>query len=130
MKSLEIRAATVSLDDGILRVQLREHVNYSLQDAKETVAAERALTGPVGKTPVLVDMRDIDSSDADARKYFASPDVVSGNSAIALVVDSSLSKVIGNFFIGIDKPACPTKLFTSENDAADWLRGFRQAVSA
>jgi len=130
MKSLEIRAATVTLDDGILRVQLRERVHYTLVDAKETVAAQRALVGPDDKATVLVDMRGINASDADARKHFATPEVERGNAAVALVVDSPVSKVIGNFFIGLDKPACPTKLFTSEPDAIDWLRGFRQAVTA
>jgi hypothetical protein len=32
--------------------------------------------------------------------------------------------MIGNFFLALHRPADPTRLFTSESEALDWLRQF------
>jgi hypothetical protein len=43
---------------------------------------------------------------------------------VALLVGSPMSRAIGNFFIGLNKPLIPTRLFVSEPEALAWLRGF------
>jgi hypothetical protein len=35
-----------------------------------------------------------------------------------------MSRVIGNFFIGFSRTNIPTRLFTSEAEAIDWLKTF------
>jgi hypothetical protein len=32
--------------------------------------------------------------------------------------------VLGNFYLGLNKPLVPTRLFTSEEEAQAWLRSF------
>jgi len=49
---------------------------------------------------------------------FASYDATS---RLALYVESSLSRVIANFFIGVSRPSVPTKVFTEMDDALRWL---------
>ena len=44
--------------------------------------------------------------------------------AVALLVGSPLTRVIGMFFMGLNRPATPTRLFTSEPEALAWLRTF------
>ena len=44
--------------------------------------------------------------------------------AIALLVGSPLSRVIGNFFVGLNRSTFPLRLFTSEEEAIAWLRTF------
>jgi hypothetical protein len=44
--------------------------------------------------------------------------------ANAMLVGSVLSEMIGNFFINLNKPDAPTKLFTNESDAVNWLLSF------
>jgi hypothetical protein len=44
--------------------------------------------------------------------------------ATALIVDSPVGRIIGNFFIGMNKPGIPVKIFDSEDKAIQWLRGF------
>ena len=46
--------------------------------------------------------------------------------AQAIIVDSPVSRLIGSFFLGLNKPPFPTKLFTSEADAVEWLKGYLQ----
>jgi hypothetical protein len=59
--------------------------------------------------------------DRDARAHFASPDrgLVS---AVALWVQSPLSVMLANFFLGVTRPPVPTHLFTDEVKAVAWLK--------
>jgi len=40
---------------------------------------------------------------------------------IALIVDNPYKKMIGNFFMGLNKLPIPTRLFTTEESALLWL---------
>jgi hypothetical protein len=43
-------------------------------------------------------------------------------SAVALIVDTPLSRVLGNFFLAVNKPLYPTRLFDNEASALAWLQ--------
>ena len=74
-----------------------------------------------GRYPLIVDMRRVKSIDAGARRYHAT---VSGLhfTAVALLVESPLSVVIGNFFLGLNRPDYPLRLFKDEPAAIGWLK--------
>ena len=46
--------------------------------------------------------------------------------AVALVIDSPLSRVLGNFFLGFNRPETPARLFTSVDEARAWLNTFER----
>ena len=73
--------------------------------------------------PSLFDIREVNSTSKDARDYMANE----GNDLVvasALLVNSSVTKMIGNFFISVSKPKNPTKLFTDERKSLEWLEAF------
>jgi hypothetical protein len=45
-------------------------------------------------------------------------------SAAAVLIDNPVSRVIGNFFIGLNRPRLPMRLFVSEAEALAWLQTF------
>ena len=47
-----------------------------------------------------------------------------GVTSAAILIDSALSRMIGNVFITFNKPMFPTRLFISETEAIEWLKGF------
>ena len=68
---------------------------------------------------MLIDMRVSGPMNKEARSIFVnSGDYVC---AVALWVQSPLSVVVANFFLGVSRTPTPTKMFTSEADAATWL---------
>jgi hypothetical protein len=73
--------------------------------------------------PLLIDAKSIVSMDRSARKRFSNEETVS---AVALIVGTPLSKIIGNFFTGLNKTAIPLKLFSSKTDALEWLKEYQQ----
>ena len=74
--------------------------------------------------PTMVLMQDIARVDRDARACFASEDYMRLCSQTALVVGSTVSRVIGSFFVGLNQPTYPVKIFDDPELALEWLRGF------
>ncbi|WP_437321352.1 DUF7793 family protein [Sorangium sp. So ce385] len=125
MKAREIVTSAQILrleDDGIIRATAFP-VHMSLGFAQEVVRATIELADGTPR-PVLVDIRAQKTVDRAAREYFAGAEAAKGHCALALLVDSPVSKAIGNFFLGLSQAPVPRKLFTSEDEAIGWLRGF------
>lgn len=111
--------------DGIARTVVKPDAEIFLQDAKEnTAAVETFYNGK--KFPLLVDMRNIRSISDDAREHFTLRGRESVVNAYAMLLSSSLSRMIGNFFLTFNKPAVPVKLFNHEDKALAWLKQFIQ----
>jgi hypothetical protein len=45
-------------------------------------------------------------------------------SAIALIVGTPLTRMMGNLFLSMSKPQFPTRLFDNEASALAWLQEF------
>jgi hypothetical protein len=41
--------------------------------------------------------------------------------AAALIVSHPLARAIGSFFLGLTRPAVPTRLFPTVEEAAEWV---------
>ena len=102
---------------------------HSEEKAKENVDAQERVRDRLGKekTRVLVDMRAIKSISRDAREYYANERTASIQRATALVIKSPLSRVIANFFMGLNRPLTPTRMFTDVDEAIEWLQSFSAA---
>ena len=110
-------------EDGIVRTVLSRGSSHTLADAKDNVAAWIKVSGGT-KRPALIDIRGVRSQDRDARAHYADGKNGMLSSAVALLIGSPLTRVLGNFYMGLNKTAFPTKMFTSETAALEWLRGF------
>jgi hypothetical protein len=121
----DVRSQSISLgDDGIVRTRMQPGVfDLDLTDAQDVIRAVGSLCGGV-RRPALVDLRELRSMSRDCRKYFAGAQTAEVEAAVALLVVSPVARAVGNFFMGLNKPLIPTRLFTLEADALAWLRGF------
>jgi hypothetical protein len=110
-------------EDGITQSVTLPNVRETLPDAKEVIATISRINHqkPV---PVFVDMRLAREIDRETREYFSSNEGLLVTKALALLVESSVSKIMANIFINFSKPAVPTRLFTSEDEAVAWLKTF------
>ncbi|MBW2464465.1 MAG: hypothetical protein JRH11_22645 [Deltaproteobacteria bacterium] len=89
-------------------------------DAREALEVTWTAAGEQ-RTRVLVDMRLIRSETREAQQEFVSDYSATVCSAVAIVIGSPVSRVIGNFFLRLNKHQVPTKLFTDADAAVDWL---------
>lgn len=122
MKQVETRTAVyVVRDDGIIVQTVKAGMRQDLAEARENMAMYLELAGG-DKRLLLVDLRHAGPTGAGVREFYAehSPKL----KANAMLIGNALSEMIGNFFIKLNKPDAPTKLFTVEPAAVAWLRAF------
>jgi len=107
--------------DGIVQLVWGPGVAMGLEDAIAAIDAMTELTGG-RRSPLLVDRHDAGPQDRPARVEFVRRgDLVS---AVALIVATSLSRMMGKFFLNVSKPMAPTRLFDDEAAALAWLQEF------
>jgi len=118
---LVTRVCRFLLDErGFVRATVLDGAVMTLDDAKEALAAtERVALGR--RRPVLVDLRKIKGETREARQYFVGEHAARISARVALLVESPVSRVVGNFFLRLNVQRTPTELFTSEEAAIAWL---------
>lgn len=72
--------------------------------------------------PLLCDLTNVARMTQECRKHFAGAEHAAVFTKCALIVTSPISKIIGNFFLGANKPLKPTRLFTNIEEGLQWLK--------
>jgi hypothetical protein len=112
------------IEDGILFGAYHKGIQIDLEIAKYLVAERTKFCG--GKTyAACVDGKGVSSVSNEAQKYFSSEPGVFGLTAGAFIVDSFLSRLLGNFYLKIFTPPRPAKLFANKEEALVWLQRFK-----
>jgi hypothetical protein len=108
-------------EDGIVRAIVPRGAEDTLEKAKASLKEIKKTCMGI-KRPILVDMRYLKSASYEARCFWAGKETAETVSAVALWVDSPVSKVLGNFYLGLNRSLAPTRLFNDENQALQWLK--------
>lgn len=113
-------------ENGLFCVEYNPGGNVVMEDAQELLLALESFREKIGLDPatphyVLVDNRGVKSMSPEARSFFASSNEVANTGAVAIVINSRVAEVRGNFFIYVGGPKYPTRLFTSREEAVKWL---------
>jgi hypothetical protein len=108
-------------EDGIVQVVWVRGASMDFDDAVAVTEAMSALTG--GRAhPILADARGGGPQDRRSRAEFARrSDLMS---AVAMIVDTPLSRMMSNLLLAVSKPVAPTRLFEDEGSAVAWLSRF------
>ena len=123
-EEVETQTGTFRLgEDGIIRGVIVSSEEHNLTHAKENSEAVQKVSNG-NKSPLFIDISRCKSITREARTHYAREQVGEEVNAIALLIDSPVSRVIGNLFIGFNKPKHPLKLFNSETNAIKWLLDF------
>jgi len=120
--TLETPYVKMWIDEGILYCVYAENLSINLDIAIYCVA-ERIKFTKAESYPCLVDIRGLKHVTKEAREYFAK-EGAEYITAGAFIVGSIFTEMMGNIFIYINKPNIPTRLFTDEKAAEEWLRKF------
>ena len=116
--------AHISLDNGILRVRIRDGARQRPSDARENL--EVALRATAGRRrPILVDITQCPPLDAETRHEYSGHRLFDGFTALALLIEASpLGRMIGNVYLRVARPGIPTQLFSTDASAVEWLQGY------
>lgn len=108
-------------EDNIVQIECHPNTMMTLEEGRLStkVVGEMINGNPL---PLLCDLTNVVKMTQDCRKHFAGPEHAAVFSRCALIVRSPLSKIIGNFFLGANKPLRPTRLFNNVEDGLKWLK--------
>ncbi len=109
--------------DGICRTKTKPKAEIEFEQAKEnSIVVTGFYTNK--KFPLLIDARNVKQISGEARKHFSTNGRETVINAMAIIVKSPLSRVVGNFFMGLNKPPMPARLFEREDEAVKWLKQY------
>lgn len=121
-KKITTAIATITVDeDNIVHTEYKNSVHITLQDSIRDVEIALEL-GKDEKVLSLANITNVKSIEQKARQYYSSPEAERAFKAVALIVGSPISKMMGNFFIGLNKPKVPLQLFNTTEDGLAWLK--------
>ena len=112
-------------DSGIIIAVGRNHAIHTLEHALENQKINETIANGV-RRPFLIDMTDVKSMSHEARAFYAGPEPPKILTAVAILTNSHLGKVVANLFMTLTQPTLPTKLFTSFEAAKDWLMQYKE----
>jgi hypothetical protein len=111
------------IKDGILFGRYKTAI-VDLEAAKKAVTLRKIFTEQKSY-PNLVSGIDVTTIEKEARDYFATEESTSGVLAGAVMTKSIFQATLFNFFLRVSNPKIPTKLFTDENLALEWLEKYK-----
>ena len=120
---LEAHYGKIWIEGNIICGTFSQNVVINLNVAKDMVK-DRLMLSEGKPYLILVEIDKIKAVENKARSYFASTEGTRQLIAAALIANSYLSRIIGNFFLTFNKPLIPTRLFTDREEARQWLRQY------
>ena len=120
---MESQYLQMFIEDGILVCIIKKMDVLDLATTRICVEQRKEFVG--GQSyPTVFDITQVRHSTKDARDFLANE----GNelvSASAILVSSPMLRMMANFFIMVNKPKNPTRMFTDKESALEWLQQFK-----
>ena len=113
----------ISITDKILVGTYKKNLRINLEIAKEIVHARLSFTAGK-KMPSMIISQGVVSIDKPAREYLVSDEAIEGLAASAIIINSTFSSFLGNFFLTVYKTKMPVKIFADIASAEKWLQQF------
>lgn len=120
--SIKTKISTVFLrEDGILQININPDCEFITFDFNELMAAAKTI-GNGKKFLNLIIVGKNTLADHDSRIASCSKEGALYKLADAFVISSLAQKIIANFYMKVNKPYVPTRFFSNEEDAVNWLK--------
>lgn len=110
------------LENGIVENYIKAGIVVEAEDLEELKKISSDLAGHKPYM-ILVTSGELASFSKEARELSASKAFITNAEAKAIVVDSIAKKIIGNFYLKVNKPYLQTRLFSDREKALEWLKG-------
>jgi hypothetical protein len=109
------------VEAGIIENYIKPGVLIEAADAWE-LKRQNLLLAEQKEYCVIVVSGHLSSVSKEAREVVASREFVVKTKAKALIVDSLGHRIVGNFYLIVNKPYIKTKIFSDRSEALKWLR--------
>ena len=117
---IRTKKAVISFNKGLLKVVLADYDEITYDDVLEQRKSIEKLTG--GKPHVILAITGRRTSATKEAREFSAQNIPDGRIAEAVLIKSLSVRLMGKFFINVNKPKVPTKMFDKETEALTWLK--------
>ncbi len=111
-------------EEGILYQDYSPGTELQLEDSLEELKIYRTTFCEEEKMPIIVDLSNIKTVSKESRDIYSSEEMGDTISAAALIVSNPVNRIMGNFYMGINKTKMPVRMFSGTRDAKHWLKDF------
>ncbi|MBA3682089.1 MAG: hypothetical protein H0W73_13170 [Bacteroidetes bacterium] len=109
--------------DGIMYIRISSEKEESVELVKQMMEKLGEMVN-YKKVPMLAKHEQFALPGKENRDYWATKEACPYLKADAFMINSIAMQLIANFYLKINKPVRPTKMFTDENEAIKWLKTF------
>lgn len=128
--AITTRTARIWLgDDDLVHLQPIARREQTLDDARENVAAVAKVCG-TKPMPLLIHFEAAAPQTPECREHYLSDEALSTVTAVAIVTNSMLGRIVGNLMIGTHTKGAPVRLFDSLEKASAWLIESRKRAAS
>jgi hypothetical protein len=110
-------------EDGIVQIEIIPDSEISVDEIIEGTNFVLERLDSI-KAPVLFIANEFSLPSKESREYLAKKESLPYSLADAYVINSFPQKIAANFYLKVNKPARPTKMFNNREDALIWLKTY------
>ncbi|MDO8999859.1 MAG: hypothetical protein Q7W45_08855 [Bacteroidota bacterium] len=107
--------------DHIIKIEFKEVEELKLDHVIDIFNIIQPLA-PVKKCLILISLANYINPSVEVREFWAAKERNEISLAEAILINNLPMTLIVNFYLNINKPQRPTKIFKNETDAIDWLK--------
>jgi len=125
METIRTSVAVLTLiEESIILFHINEYSELGMKEMLEVREANNILSKG-NSYCVLMDAGDFSSSSKEAREESASEEHSKNRIAMGIIQNNFAIKIMTRFYLKINKPVRPTKIFKTKEEALVWLRQMR-----
>jgi hypothetical protein len=109
-------------DEGYYELVIKENVEIFVEDAISIKKAQEKISGT--KSPLLIYVGKHATTNIETLKYLSKSTNMPYSSASGYIMTTLAQKILGNFYLKINKPERPTKIFNNKEEALNWIREY------
>lgn len=110
---------------GIIRIDGKSGVHIDYEDVLEMREANLKLSGNKPFCTIMNGDEHFHTYSKEAKEMLASSEYCKLRKAAAFVLSNLAAKMLVTFFLKVNKPSSPSKVFSNEKDAIEWLKTIR-----
>lgn len=111
------------LENNIIYVYVKKDADIDVEQILQIRETNEKLANG-NNYVVLFEIAEFAFISKEAREYGGENELGELRKAMAIVVKSMAHRLLANFFINVNKPPTPTKVFNDKKKALEWLNQF------
>lgn len=124
LRYVENSYAEIWFEDGIVHIVYKPGAVLNINNIKPIVQ-DRIKVSDGKVSPILIDLRNLVTSDNATRSYLATDEAEKYLNAGAMLINNEIQRLLMNLYLKIDRPRLPAKVFTNREKALEWLQQFK-----